>query len=561
MVHRYVGFLISIVGVACSSGAREADAGGDSAASSTDATGGPSGEATDGEGASEETTDAGPTCGPGSGNGAQIAAIGFANPGDQRFSSLAVGQGGVLTVVGDVEVSQACESTLDVEVPLQFGGKLDYPKGRQSEIVVAQFDTASGDANLLAGGVIGGDGFQRSAGVAIDGEGIIYIAGVFNGDLALPNKLGDPMDLKFVSGPTLDPDEPPEYQSFIAAYEPTGDLLWHIPLAAQPGEGSAWIEDIAVNTRGEVALVGAAHGEVPVGLGNDCELGDTWSPFIAKMGGGRIRPDGMQWVRCPDSDGDEARALAVDIDEAGMVAATGFFRESMTWRDAQGEALPGGTVEAAGTQDLFVARWDTGGRLRWHERCGSARVQGSSDDDAGQAVLAAPDGRVFVAGTIGEAASCMEDGTDVYSHRTTGLLAARDVSGWTWEQVVQLETDESEIPAAGAALTALAQLPDGGIVVTGAAHGVVAFGGEPRSPRGAVDALVAKLACDGTLVWFHRYGDAEGDAGLTMFGDVALAGDSLHLVGGYTASINKSVPTPEDCEGPGADAMLINLSL
>lgn len=567
MVHRCVGVLVSFAAVACSGGASEVDSGGGQTSSSTGSTGISSGEATsttvDEVGASSgSTSNPEPACGQTSGKGLQFGAIGFANPGDQRFSSLALGKGGVLTVVGDVDVSDACESTFDGDVPLQFGGKLDYPRGRRSEIVVAQFDTSQGyGGEMLAGGVIGGDGFQRSAGVAIDAEGIIYLAGVFNGNLALPLKLGDPINVQDVSGPKAVVDAPDEVQSFVAAYEPTGALLWHVQIAGPPGEGAAWIEDLAVNSRGELALVGAARGHVPSGLSEGCELGDTWGPFIAKMKGGSHRPDGMQWVQCPDSDGDEARGLGVDIDEGGGVAATGFFRKSLTWRDARGEALPGGTVDTAGAQDLFVARWDAGGQLQWHERCGSARVQESSDDDAGHAVLTAPGGRVYVAGTLGEAASCMQEGADVYSHRSTGVLAAREPAGWAWEQVMQLEPTEPNMPAASAALTAIAREPDGALVVVGSARGVVALGGEPRGPRGMVDALVAKLACDGTLAWFHRYGAADVDDSVTVFGDVAFAGDSLHVAGTYTQSFDVGLPKPVTCDGGGSEAMLINLSL
>lgn len=571
MVHRHHGSFISLalVTAACSSGAREPGIGSssgddaltDEASSGCTAPTSPTGEGEAGS-SSEATTQAepAPACGPSIGKGGLLDAIGFTNPGDQRFSSLALGPNGVLTAVADVDVSNECELLLDSKsVPLFLGGALDYPGGRRSEIAVAQYDTSVPyGEGFLTGGVIGGVGFQRAAGVAVDGAGTIYVAGVFNGNLYLPNKLGVVEGVTQMSGPTAVVDAPEEVHSFVAAYRPTGELLWHTQIGGAQGSG-AWIEAIAVNSSGELALVGAAHGEIPAGLGEACQLGDSWGPFVAKLPGGIVPPAGPLWVLCPDSDGEASRAYGVDVDEAGGVVATGFFRGSLAWRDVQGEVVPGGGVTAAGAQDLFVARWDAGGALQWHERCGSARVQSASDEDAGHAVLAMADGRVLVAGAIGEAASCVQDGSEVYSRRSTGLLAARGPAGWAWEQIVQLDPQE---PETGAAWTALAQDTGGSIVVTGSARGPVSFVGQLRGARGAVDALVAKLSCEGALTWFHRFGvdDGGGAALKTVFTDVVLAGDALHVAGAYEASFHSNLEKPQSCHGDSTEAMLINLS-
>ncbi|MCY1060175.1 hypothetical protein [Nannocystis sp. SCPEA4] len=565
-----------LVSVACSSGepAQTEGAGGTgSATGSTGDTSSSSGESpldstTGGEGdeagTSLDTSSGGPepsACEPPSGDGVLADAIGFANPARQEFTAAAVGPYEVLTVLVDVEMTPGCES--DEPLPLGFGEGLEMetlhlPQEDGRNIAVLQYDLSQPYSERpLVASMIGGVGHQRPAGVAVDADGTVYIAGVFNGNPVLPANLGETVGYA-LSGPAIDAPVD-EVHSFVVAYSATGEYLWHVQLGGAEDSGVR-LEAIAVDPQGGLAIAGAAHGEVSYEIGHACEFDSSWSPFVARYPGGPIPPLGPTWVRCPDSS-EEARALAVDIDEWGHVVATGYFREELTWRDEQGEELPDGVVKAAGDQDLFVARWDEAGNLQWQERCGSAPVQSSIDQDAGRAVLAGADGRTFIAGEIGDAGSCLQETAPVYSYHSTALLAARDPSGWAWERVVQLDP---QAPNTGAVLTALAQDGSGQIVTAGSARGALAVAETLRGPRGETDGIVAKFACDGELAWLHRFGsDASTGSLLRQVGFHAVAideHDAVHLAGAYWDSFHPKLPLPVNCGVSEADSMRIKLS-
>jgi hypothetical protein len=75
----------------------------------------------------------------------------------------------------------------------------------------------------------------------------------------------------------------------------------------------------------------------------------------------------------------------------------------------------------------------------------------------------------------------------------------------------------------------------GNIVMVGAFHGKIDFGGGPLISAGSTDAFVAKFDSQGKAIWSRRYGDAEGQEAWDVKTD---AQRNIIVVGAYKGSIS-----------------------
>jgi len=242
-------------------------------------------------------------------------------------------------------------------------------------------------------------------------------------------------------------------------------------------------------------------------------------------GGGGVSTISRTYTR---SDGGAAptEAAAVATLPGGACLVAGRFAGTATF----GAGQPAQTqLTAAGSFDLFVARYAGNGSLVWVRRAGGTLL-----DDA-RALTAFPDGACIVTGffkgtaTFGPGepnATTLDDVDDLGD-----IFVARYEPDGSLAWAKRAGRDGADIPAG------IAGFPDGSCVVTGSFNTIATFGsGEPGLTvlSGIGDEVfVARFNADGTLAWAKRAGGTLSDVGT---GVATFADGSLVVTGYFEAS-------------------------
>src|SRR5205823_3939010 len=108
--------------------------------------------------------------------------------------------------------------------------------------------------------------------------------------------------------------------------------------------------------------------------------------FVAKLG----RDGKLRWFHTGGGKGIDY-ALGIAADAAGNCYATGEFTESATLGDV--------TMTATGTRDLYVAKFDDAGALRW------LRTAGGTRGSLAYCIVRNDAGQLYVSGAFDGAAS------------------------------------------------------------------------------------------------------------------------------------------------------------
>lgn len=139
-------------------------------------------------------------------------------------------------------------------------------------------------------------------------------------------------------------------------YDASGKALW-----AFKGDGStnAMFASVALDGHGEVCLSGMFQGALRLG-GKTVESHGANDLLVAKLdANGRLR-----WFRTGGGKGIDY-ALCIAADAAGNSYATGEFTGAAE--------IAGNSVTGVGTRDLYVAKFDDAGALRWLRTGGGDR--------------------------------------------------------------------------------------------------------------------------------------------------------------------------------------------
>jgi uncharacterized delta-60 repeat protein len=337
--------------------------------------------------------------------------------------------------------------------------------------------------------------------------------------------------------PTATPEPPTVLAAAQQVPSPISETTWG-------GTGSDVTEGTAVAADGGSFLVG----------------------FTSSFGGGaskifivKLATDGsIAWQRTWDAQAnsfpfvnDEARDVAVASDGSVYVAGSTFVggngalllkfspEGSLLWQRswggngsanavavaADGSVYVTGATRAPGAaaEDLFVTRFSSDGTLVWFKTWGVADAF-----EEGQGISAAPDGNIVVAGVAPRA-------NDPFAFQFDAVLLKIDPAGNIIWQRAFAGGDVTD------ARGGVAVAPDGSAYVAGGFQG-------PTGGSGfANDALLLKVAADGSLVWDRTWGGGSGD----FAQDVAVAPDGNIVFVGGTDSFG---------QGGGNDVFFLRLA-
>lgn len=223
----------------------------------------------------------------------------------------------------------------------------------------------------------------------------------------------------------------------------------------------------------------------------------------------------LLWTRqLGTSANDEGRGVAVD--SAGNAFITGYTKGSL-----------GGSN--AGSEDIFLSKYDASGALLWTQQMGTTTSDWSSDvavDTAGNAYI--------TGSTLGSLGSSSAGGRDAFvaKYNTSGALL------WTR----QLGTSSFET-SEGVAVDGT-----GNVYITGTTQG--SLGG---ANAGSYDFFLAKYNTSGALLWTRQLGTALYDGGTSVAVDSAghayIAGRTQGNLGGQNAGFNDAFVTKYDASG------------
>lgn len=328
----------------------------------------------------------------------------------------------------------------------------------------------------------GGIYHESGDGVAVDAAGNVFVTGIF----FYATDLGGGQ--LFSAG---------SFDIFLAKYDTHGSHLW----SKRFGGTSVYDygRSVAVDPSGNVFLTGNFEQTVDFGGGNLTSVGEG-DIFLAKYDahGSHL------WSRRFGSVVED-RGNALAADHSGNVWVTGYFQRTVDFG--------GGPLVSAGSEDMFLAKYDADG-----DHLASVRF-GLGLSDHGQAVAVDGSGNALVTGD--------------YYHSTSDRITP-----WYQEQVFVNKYD-----AGGAQLwsrqfgglegdygNGVTVDVDGNVVATGTFRQTVDFGGGPTVSAGGFDVFLAKYAPDGAHLWSRRFGGASFEQGFSV---AAGAAASVWLAGRF----------------------------
>lgn len=215
----------------------------------------------------------------------------------------------------------------------------------------------------------GGAGDDRASSVAVDADGNALVAGTYQGAVTFGST-----EVTTTS----------EREAFVAKLDSDGEFLW-----AASGRGSTrdsrWATAIATDADGNGLLTGRFSGAARFGQTTLTPAGH-FDLFVAK-----VSPDGdFLWATGAGGKRDDA-GLSIAVGDEGEARITGFFSE---------KAKLGATkLKSRGAQDVFVAAVSPEGYLSWAVRAGGPGI------DEGRSIAIEADGSAILTGRFSRTAT------------------------------------------------------------------------------------------------------------------------------------------------------------
>ncbi|MDD2230491.1 MAG: SBBP repeat-containing protein [Candidatus Cloacimonetes bacterium] len=345
---------------------------------------------------------------------------------------------------------------------VSFGGTLLSTPDNYPDIFVAKLDNAG---NWLWAKRAGGPSLQQAECIAVDGDGNVYISGLFGvsatfGDITLSDigstnifvaKLdsagnwlwakgaGSQANWNYGLGIALDAAAnvyvtgcfqatvafgatsltcAGDIDIFVTKLDSSGNWLW---AKSAGGTSSDFGRDIAVDIAGNVYLTGTIRDEVFFGstsLGNSTANAQE-NIFVAKL------DSAGNWLWAKDAGG-----LAYDygcgiaLDSAANIYVTGYF-----WLDA---TFGSTTLNSIGDKDIFVAKLDSGGNWHWAKRAG-----GTHYSDGGNDIAVDSAGDVYLSGFFSDTDADFGE-TILTSNGYLDIFVAKlgSAGNWLWAKGV-----------------------------------------------------------------------------------------------------------------------------
>ena len=427
--------------------------------------------------------------------------------GFEEGSAIAVDSAGNVYITGDTQSTEA-------SFPVTVGPDLTFNEGF-TDPFVAKVNAAG--TGLVYAGYIGGSGFDRGRGIAVDSAGNAYVTGVTQStEASFPVTVGP--DLTFNGGT----------DAFVAKVNASGTALVYAGYIGGSGFEDAF--GIALDSADNAYVtgsVGSTEASFPVTVGPDLTFNGNGDTFVAKVNAAGTGLIYAGYIGGSFFD----QGFGIAVDSAGNAYVTGLTAST----EASFPVTVGPDLTFNGAEDTFVAKVNAAGTGLVY-----AGYIGGSDLDQGFGIAVDSAGNAYIAGVTQstEASFPVTVGPDLtfngfgdafvakVNATGTGLVYAGYIGGSFFDQGFGIAVDS----AGNAYVTGATQSTEASFPVTV---------GPDLTFNGAVDAFVAKVNTAGTgLVYAGYIGGSFFDRG----DGIAVDSAGNAYIAGVTASTEASFP-------------------
>jgi len=321
------------------------------------------------------------------------------------------------------------------------------------------------------------------------------------------------------------------YDTFIATYSPTGNVVWAARIGGADGEYGYGIATDASNN----IVVTGYYSSNPVYIYDasgenfkTLELSGNYNTFIAKYS----QTGSVLWAARIDGGDDESRT-GIATDESNNIVVTGsYYSNPLTIYDASGEVAK--TLAWSGSSDTFIATYSPTGSVLWAARIGGAEY------DEGRGIATDANNNIVVTGWY-----------------SSNPLTIYDASGGNFKILDNSGDSNTFIATYSPTGTVLWAARIGGIgtnegrgIATDASNNIVVIGFYNSNPLTIYDAsgeiaktlanssagsdtFIATYSRTGTVLWAARIGGAGTDVGNGIATDTS---NNIVVIGVYNSN-------------------------
>jgi hypothetical protein len=339
---------------------------------------------------------------------------------------------------------------------------------------------------------------DEGSSIAVDDEGNMYVTGTaLAGSTGAIFGEGQPNETSLVfSG------------AFIAKYTNVGALVWvqHAGSFNNAAEGHA----IGIDKYQNVYVSGMFYQEATFGLGQPNEItlsGKSGEIFIAKYDS-----DGqLIWAKSAGGDFDDGGGRGLAVDDDSNIYVTGSFWDEATF----GAGESNQTVLAGQNLDIFLAKYDTNGKLTWVTTAGGYSHDGGKNVDLDKAGNIYITGNYFDDATFGKG---LPNETKLNDENESAFIAKYNRNGNFMWTIAPFSSGTGDISGD------IKIDYQGNIVFTGGFFGRITLGaGTPSYKQltgiGLEEIIVAKYSPDGKFIWGKSASGKGDDRGLSIATD------------------------------------------
>jgi hypothetical protein len=277
----------------------------------------------------------------------------------------------------------------------------------------------------------------------------------------------------------------------VVKYAASGSqALWAKPIYATAEITRTTVD---VDFQGNTIVAGGFNGTLTIPTLSPTGIASDFDAFIAKFD-----PAGNPlWVH---TFGELLSQFVTDVatDGEGNIIVVGL-AEGVAYKFGKDAADMDVTPPASTAADIFVAKFDSAGKVVWAKRVGLAGSPLWYDPTVSVAV-SRTDGSIIVGGSHGDTLDFAPQQVALVGVQD-GFVVKLDAQGEGLWQMQFGDKDRAQ------RVTNVAYTPSGEVFLTGWFSGAVSLGGEIlESHKLSADLLVAKLDANGQHVWSRGYG-------------------------------------------------------